>query len=250
MFASRFPSLAGVCVCWFYLRGLDSAEPRPLQRRNSIWCRTSNTNPSPPRANACSKRSNTSVLPFADDDTKALKAAIESTDHPKAIRQIQDILDKYCLAGVHINAESRVKVAEGPAKKELIQQGWRTFLVKVHNEAGINPKLVAESPNAAPLYMRGQGPRQRPLTEQKLVPPGEVSQRFLDIAMFDKQPQKPTLSGLELEYRIIQLYSRDAGKREAELVLQRRPGHAGHRLSQRGAGAVRLRAGGRRWLWA
>ncbi len=155
--------------------------------------------------------------PLSDGDAQALKEAIQSTDHPKAIRQIQDILDKYCLAGVHINAESRVKVAEGPAKKELVQQGWRTFLVKVHNEAGINPKLVAESPNAAPLYMRGQGPRQRPLTEQKLVPPGEVSQRFLDIAMFDKQPQKPTLSGLELEYRIIQLYSRDAGRREAEL---------------------------------
>src|SRR5690606_41728770 len=58
---------------------------------------------------------------------------------------IQEVLDKYCVAGVHINAESRVKVAEGPAKKELIQQGWRTFLVKVHNEAGITPKLDRKS---------------------------------------------------------------------------------------------------------
>lgn len=157
--------------------------------------------------------------PLGDADTKTLKEAKESGDHPKAIQTIQEVLDKYCLAGVHINAESRVKVAEGPAKKELIQQGWRTFLVKVHNEAGITPKLVAESPNAKPLYMRGRGARQRPLTEQKLVPPGEVSQRFLDMAMFDKQPLKPTLSGLELEYRIIQLYSRDAGKREAQLAF-------------------------------
>ena len=35
--------------------------------------------------------------------------------------------------------------------------------------------------------------------------------------MFNKQPLKPGLSGLELEYRIIQLYSRDVGRREAML---------------------------------
>ncbi len=157
--------------------------------------------------------------PLAEEDAKTLQAAMKAKDHPQGIKDIQKVLDKHCLAGVEISAESRVKVVEGPAKKELIQQGWRTFLVKVHNEAGITPKLVADSPNAAPLYMRGQGARQRPLTEQKLVPPGEVSQRFLDIAMFDRQPLKPTLSGLELEYRIIQLYSRDAGKREAQLAF-------------------------------
>src|SRR5581483_465556 len=34
---------------------------------------------------------------------------------------------------------------------------------------------------------------------------------------FDKQPMRPRLSGLEVEYRILQLFSRDAGKREAKL---------------------------------
>ena len=96
-------------------------------------------------------------------------------------------------------------------------KGWRSFLVKVHNEAGITPKLEAESPQSKPLYMRGRGARQRPQTDQELVPPGEVSQRFLDIVMFGKQPLKPKLSGLALEYRIIQLYSRDIGRREALL---------------------------------
>ncbi len=33
--------------------------------------------------------------------------------------------------------------------------------------------------------------------------------------MYDKQPLKPQLSGLGLEYRIVNLYSRDRGKREA-----------------------------------
>ena len=45
--------------------------------------------------------------------------------------------------------------------------------------------------------------------------PPALSARWLDLQMFDTQPLKPALSGLELEYRIIQLYRRDAGKREA-----------------------------------
>ena len=73
-----------------------------------------------------------------------------------AVKQLQLILDPLCLAFVNINAESRVKVAEGPVKKELMQQGWRAFLIKVHNEAGINPVLLAESPNALPVYQQGR----------------------------------------------------------------------------------------------
>jgi len=44
----------------------------------------------------------------------------------------------------------------------------------------------------------------------------DVAARWLDLNMFDAQPLAPTLSGLPLEYRIIQLYSRDAGRREAK----------------------------------
>src|SRR5262249_40121692 len=109
--------------------------------------------------------------------------------------------------------ESRVSVIEGPAKKELTQQGWRTFLVKVQNQAGISPELKLESPNLAPLYKRSSG-SPSPKIE---VTPGDVPARWLDGVMFNSQPLKPALSGLGLEYRIIQLYSREVGKREAKL---------------------------------
>lgn len=155
--------------------------------------------------------------PLSEEDAQAIQAALKESDAAKSIKAIQQVLDPHCLTGVHINAESRVSVLEGPVDKELVQQGWRSFLVKVHNEAGITAELEAESPQSEPLYMRGRGARERPQTDQKLVPPGEVSQRFLDIVMFDKQPLKPKLSGLALEYRIIQLYSRDVGRREASL---------------------------------
>ncbi len=156
--------------------------------------------------------------PLKSDDRRALEAAMVLPDAKESIRKIQDVLDPYCLVGVSINPESRVSVVEGPAKKELVAQGWRAFLVKVQNQAGITPQLKAECPNAAPLFMQGRkNERQRPQTTDKLVPPGEVSQRFLDISMFDKQPLTARLSGLGLEYRIVLLYTRDAGRREAKL---------------------------------
>lgn len=156
--------------------------------------------------------------PLNARDVAALEAAFADAGSD-VLLVTQTILDPYCLAGVNINPESRVKVQEGRAPKELVEQGWRTFLVKVHNEAGINPVLQAESPNAAPMVMKGKGPRQRPMTDDHLVTPAQAAQRFLEVSMFNSQPLRAGLSGLALEYRIIQLYSRDAGQREAQLAF-------------------------------
>jgi hypothetical protein len=150
-------------------------------------------------------------LPAADRD--ALRVAIKETDARKASFAIQRVLDPHVLVGVTINAESRVSVVLGPAKKELVQQGWRTFLVKVNNMAGINPELKLESPNVAPLYKRStSSPNPKPE-----ITPADVPHRWLDAVIYTGQPLNKTLSGLALEYRILQLYSRDVGKREAKL---------------------------------
>jgi len=139
--------------------------------------------------------------PLPAPDTTQLRRLVSQAADPKgAIVELQKILDRHCLVGVHINPESRVKVEQGPAKAELMEQGWRTFLVKVANEAGVTAVLAVDSPNAG--RMAGStNPRAR----------------FLDIQMFNKQPLRAHLSGLEVEYRILQLFSRDSGKREGKL---------------------------------
>src|SRR6185503_370574 len=43
--------------------------------------------------------------------------------------------------------------------------------------------------------------------------------RWIFLLSYDQQPLTPKLSGLELEYRIVQLYSRDRGQREATLAF-------------------------------
>jgi len=154
--------------------------------------------------------------PLPDSEIRTLEQAFGDVNADVA-KVVQSVLDSHCLAGVNINPESRVKLQIGPVKKELLQHGWRSFLVKVHNEAGINPELKGASPNADAMVARGRGARQRPLTDDNLPRAAESEQRFLDLAMYNSQPLTPRLSGLPLEYRIVQFYSRDAGRREAQI---------------------------------
>ncbi|MDP7204885.1 MAG: CehA/McbA family metallohydrolase, partial [Pirellulaceae bacterium] len=153
--------------------------------------------------------------PLSGRERRALERAYGRKDNLQAITEIQNVLDTRVLLSVHINPESRVKVARGTASAELNEQGWRVFLVKVHNEAGVTAELAGSSPNAAPLYVRSTGsPDPKPtVTEQ------DIPDRWLDLQMFNNQPLEKELSGLEVEYRILQLYSRDRGKREAKFAF-------------------------------
>src|SRR5262247_613299 len=151
--------------------------------------------------------------PIAQADREALERASNESDSAKARRSVQDTLDKYCLFDIHINPESRVRVTQGAAKPDLVEKGWGAFLVKVRNEAGVTAQLRAESPNALPVYSTSS---MNPRPQQKITP-RDLTDRWLDLAMFDKPPIKSSLSGLGLEYRVIQLYSRDAGRREAKI---------------------------------
>ncbi len=153
--------------------------------------------------------------PLSAEQAAALEKALTNSDEAEAIKQVQAVLDPLCLVGVNINPESRVKVAAGEAPAVLLQQGRRLFLVKVHNEAGVTAALRVSSPNSEPLYERSHnGPN-----PEVTVKPHEVGDRWLDVAMIDGQPLNKTLSGLPLEYRLIELYSRDVGRREAKLVF-------------------------------
>jgi hypothetical protein len=140
--------------------------------------------------------------PMPGEDARRLKGLIEGSPSAASIEAVQRVLDKYCLAGVDINPESRVKVQQGQAKAELVEQGWRAFLVKVQNQAGVTAVLAVDSPSAGAMANSSANVAQR---------------RWMDLQMINKQPLKAHLSGLELEYRVLQLYAKEAGKREAKL---------------------------------
>ena len=87
---------------------------------------------------------------LSKEDVKRLKALQEKPLTRETSTAIQHILDPYCIAMVDINPEERVKVARGPANAKLIQGGWTSFLIKVHNEAGVTAQLQVQSENAKP----------------------------------------------------------------------------------------------------
>jgi hypothetical protein len=110
--------------------------------------------------------------------------------------QVQKLLDPYCLVGVSINPESRVKAARGPAAAELRRGEEAFMLVKVHNDAGVTNGLKVSG-----AQIRSK----------------EAKDGWLEAAVVAPEPLKKTLGGAKVEYVILRLRAHEAGKREATL---------------------------------
>ncbi|HLY15706.1 MAG TPA: CehA/McbA family metallohydrolase [Bryobacteraceae bacterium] len=151
--------------------------------------------------------------PFPAAGHAAINRAIASADQSAAVSELERILDQYALAIVDINAESRVKVEPGPARPDLVEGGTRLFLVKVINRANVTAPLRVASPNSGNVYIKSTG---NPEPKIELTPQN-AADRWADISIYDKPPMTKRLSGLILEYRILEIYSRDRGPRSAEI---------------------------------
>ena len=159
---------------------------------------------------------------LSKEDQTELKQLQQKPLTQGTVKAIQSILDPYCIALVDINAESLVKVDRGAAAPHLIQNGWTSFLVKIHNEAGINARLQVESSNGEPDFHISTF--QQRAMQKNLLNQGQVENRFLQVLMYNNRPLLPNLSGLALEYAVVQIYSKDAGNREAKIGFNVGPG--------------------------
>ena len=154
---------------------------------------------------------------LSKEDANHLKELQKMPLTDETSKTIQGILDPYCLALVDINPEARVKVTRGSAEARLIQNGWTSFLIKVHNEARSTAQLQVESPNADPAFYNAVGRPQPHASPDHLLTQAQVANRFLEIQMFHNRPLLANLSGLLLEYAVVQIYTKDAGQREVEI---------------------------------
>jgi hypothetical protein len=151
--------------------------------------------------------------PFSAEELRGIHEAIANTDEAAAVHALEAILDAHVLLRVEINPESRVKVEEGTAKPELVEAGARLFLVKVVNNAQVRAQFVVQSPNSGDVYVRSNG---NPAPAIQLSPQ-ESKERWANISLYQRPPMRPRLSGLALEYAILEVYSRDAGQRSAKI---------------------------------
>jgi len=140
--------------------------------------------------------------PLTPSQRSGVEAALAETVPALAVAKLDAVLASRTLFKVSINPEMRVKVATGEAAPALVEAGWTTFLIRVSNEAGTTSALRVDSPQARRV---ANSPAER------------VRDQWLEVSLPDGPPLRKELSGLSLEYRLIQLYSRDAGQREAKL---------------------------------
>jgi hypothetical protein len=151
--------------------------------------------------------------PLSQGTQDAINRAVSDSDAQAAANSLQRILDAFVLAIVDINAESRVRVERGPAEAALIQGGSRFFLVKVINRAGVTSPLVAASPNSGDVYIQSTGDP----APKMLLTESDARDRWANIAVSTTPPMEKRLSGLPVEYQLLEIYSRDAGQRTADI---------------------------------
>ncbi len=156
------------------------------------------------------------ALPPAE--STSIKAILSQPLNPATVGRLEAMLAPRVLLNVDINPESRVSVTRGAAKPQLIEHGWRTFLIRVNNQAKDTSILQIRSPQGGPMG-RPSGNETDSVHDFTIgaVDVVEAQRRWLAIGSWDKPPLQPALSGLAIEYRILQLYSRDHGLREASL---------------------------------
>jgi len=132
------------------------------------------------------------------DPALASAVEVQLESHPGAAGEI---LDRLCLIGVSINAESRVKVDSGAARPVLVSDRWNTFLIRIQNLAGVT----------APLSIR---------SDQEASPQhSSTRDRWLQIRLRDDAHLPRVLHGAPVEYRIVRLKTGETGKRAAVLAM-------------------------------
>jgi hypothetical protein len=152
--------------------------------------------------------------PVADNDKQQL-ASLAGQGDRAAIVAAEKILDRYTLARIVTNADGYAHTSAGSAQKTLIEQGWSVFLVRVANSLQNTEKLNA-TPGAWPLTSPSTGASRAGVHDTLNFAP-HIAKNWLVAQLYESPPFMPGLSGFAVEYRVIQLYSRDRGQREATL---------------------------------
>ncbi len=139
---------------------------------------------------------NAAILPKKTADNLEALLRREPEDAVVACETVQKLLDPLCLLAIQINAESRVKVERGPAVVPLRLDQATWVLIKVQNDGGVTHALRMNGPEIIRPQKSEEG-------------------RWLEATLPSPVPMTSELSGSRLEYRLLRLLPREAGKREA-----------------------------------
>jgi len=152
--------------------------------------------------------------PISKGDSDRLVALAVKGD-TESVAAAEAILGRYTLARVALNKEGMGQAALGGADRTLIEQGWRSFLVRVSNASAIGGKFDVSTGWSTPGRMSQPNGEQRAGLMDTLNKAPMLERLWLTSQVAEGQ----ALSGSTLEYQLIELFSRDHGKREGKLAF-------------------------------
>jgi hypothetical protein len=154
-------------------------------------------------------------------------ASLARQNDTAAVSAAETILERYTFAKLFIESDHSVHIAPGGAPRQLLEQGWRIFLVRVENPGAKTDSIQFSSGLETPGRMApnlGQM-AQRAYLMDTLYKGPLIKKMWLTSELYGatapSSTELPTipLSGVSIEYQVIQVFSRDAGRRMADFYL-------------------------------
>jgi len=173
--------------------------------------------------------------PVAAADAQRI-AALANQDDSAAVDAAEIILDRYTLARLSLDVDGTGRIAMGGAQRTLVEQGWRMFLVRIANPGGRTNSLNFASESQGPGSMMSWTMAPRAHMGDRLNKGPVIEKMWVMSRMHESSPVPPRdqdikaiqLSGIPVEYRIIELFSRDAGRHSDKFTLYTFPKDGGY----------------------
>ena len=162
------------------------------------------------------------LAPVDADEIATLSAAPSQEN----LKEAELLLARYTLMRVHLSLDGIALTRPGEAARELVEQGWRSFLIRVENPGGLTLPLTSISDAATDeggLNQQYTFSREPSLSLGNFGGPADYAHRWMGFKFFAGPPSMGQLAGIPLEYRIVEIFSRDRGRKSA--YLQAYPGN-------------------------
>jgi hypothetical protein len=157
--------------------------------------------------------------PLAASDAEQI-ARLSATPSPENLHDVELLLARYTLMRVRLSPDSAALTRPGESACELVEQGWRSFLIRVENPGGLTLPLTSISNVAmdeGDLIQQFSVSREPSLAAGNFSGSADYGHRWMGCKFFAGPPSMDQLSGIPLEYRIVEIFSRDRGHKSAYL---------------------------------
>ncbi|TCO20328.1 hypothetical protein EV652_11274 [Kribbella steppae] len=175
--------------------------------------------------------------PLPADVTSRLSALDgSSAGDAERRRELEELLRPFVLVEARVDEHGLTMSTRGAAPPRLVQHGWRSFLVRVANPHRIEAELFALNKGVYGVIDHLSHAARIALHDSLTSVP-RIKTAWLEA----KIAASGVLSGLEAEYKVISLYSRDSGTLPGGLMLGVADRHNHHSLSRSPEGVAGFR---------